>query len=41
MADAPRDDNNLPTALWVSSVDWTTTIPIQVNPATWALLAET
>lgn len=41
MADAPRDDNNVPVALWVSSVDGETTVPIQVNPATWALQAET
>lgn len=40
MADGIRDDNNIPVALWVSSVDWETPIPIQVNPANWALQAE-
>jgi len=37
---AERDDNHVPTALWVSSVDWVTPIPIEVNPATWALQTE-
>ena len=40
MADAPRDDNNVPTLLWVSSVDGVTTIPIEVDPVSWALQAE-
>jgi len=40
MTNAERDDNNVPTMLWVSSVDWVTPIPIQINPATWELQAE-
>ena len=40
MADAPRDDNNIPSALWVSSVDWITTVPLKVNPVTWRVLVD-
>lgn len=41
MGNAIRDDNHIPVAVAVSSVDGETTIPIQINPATWAILAET
>ena len=40
MSEAIRDDNNVPVLVWVSSVDGVTTVPIEVNPATGALLAE-
>jgi len=40
MANAPRDQNHLPTALWVSSVDNITPIPLKVNPVTWRLLID-
>jgi len=38
MANAPRDENHLPTTLWVSSVDWVTPVPLSVNPVTWRVL---
>jgi len=40
MADAKRDDNNIPSALWVSSVDGSTTVPLKVNPVTWRVLVD-
>jgi len=40
MANAIRDDNHVTVLVWVSSVDWVTTIPIEVNPATWAIQGE-
>ena len=38
--EAQRDENNVTTALWVSSVDWVTPVPIQVNPTNGAILVE-
>lgn len=40
MTNAKIDDNNVPTLLWVSSVDWVTPVPIEVNPTTGALQLE-
>lgn len=40
MANAERDENNVPVALGINSVDWVTTIPIEINPANWALQVE-
>ena len=40
MANAKRDDNNVTTLLWVSSVDWITPVPIKVNPVTNRVLIE-
>ena len=40
MTNAERDENNVPVAMGVSSVDWETPIPIEVNPTTWAIMAE-
>ena len=40
MTNAVRDDNNVVVLLWVSSVDWETPVPIQVDPTTWAILCE-
>ena len=40
MTNAKRDENNVVVLLWVSSVDWVTPVPIEVDPATWAILAE-
>lgn len=40
MTDAPRDENNVPVLVGVSSVDQTTPVPIEVNPSTWALQLE-
>jgi len=40
MADASRDQNHVPTALGVSSVDSTTPTPFQVNPVTGRLLTD-
>lgn len=39
MTNAIRDDNNVTVLMGISSVDWTP-IPIKVNPATGAILAE-
>lgn len=33
MANAERDENNIPVAMWVSSVDWTTPVPLEVTDA--------
>ena len=41
MAEAWRDDNNVTVLLWVSSVDNETPLEVQVDPSTWAILAET
>lgn len=38
--EAERDDNNVPSILGVSSVDWVTPIPLKVNPVTWRVLME-
>ena len=40
MANAERDDNHVTVMMGVSSVDWTTPIPVEVNPANWAVMAE-
>jgi hypothetical protein len=40
MANAKRDDNRNVTLMGVSSVDGVTPLKIQVNPVTWAVLAE-
>lgn len=40
MADAKRDENRIPTALGVSSVDGVTTLPFQINPTTGRLLTD-
>jgi len=40
MTNAVRDENNVVVLLWVSSVDWETPTPIQVD-SNWAILCET
>lgn len=40
MTNAERDNNNVPSILWVSSVDGITPVPLKVNPATWKVLVE-
>lgn len=40
MTNASRDENHVTTLMWVSSVDGTTPVPIEVDPATWALQLE-
>ena len=40
MTNAIRDDNNVTVLMWVSSVDWETLVPIEVDPVTWAIQAE-
>ena len=38
--DAIRDENRVTVLMWVSSIDWITPIPIEVNPSTWAIQIE-
>ena len=40
MTNASRDDNNVTTLMWVSSVDGVTPIPVEVDPTTWAIQLE-
>jgi len=40
MWNAERDENNVPTILWVSKDDSSVVVPIKVNPVTWRLLTE-
>lgn len=40
MADAKRDQNYVPSALGVSSVDGVTTLPFQIDPITGRLLTD-
>ena len=36
-----RDNNYIPVAKWVDMTDKTKTLPLLVNPSTWAVLCET
>ena len=40
MTNTERDNNNVPSILWVSTVDNITTVPVQVNPANWKMKVE-
>lgn len=40
MAEAPRDQNHVPSALGVSSVDDVTTLPFRIDPVTGRLLTD-
>lgn len=40
MSNSVKDENNVSSLLWISSVDWITLIPIRVNPITWRVLVE-
>lgn len=40
MTQAIRDDNNVTVLMGVSSVDWVTPVPIEVNATTGAIQAE-
>lgn len=40
MTQAIRDENHVTVLMAVSSVDGETLLPIEINPATWAILAE-
>ena len=38
--EAIRDENHVTVLMWVSSVDWETPVPIEINASTGALLTE-
>ena len=40
MTNAERDDNNVTVLMAVSSVDWETPVPVEVNPSTGAIQVE-
>lgn len=40
MANAKRDENHIPVAMWVSSVDGETPVSIEIHPTNWTLMCE-
>lgn len=40
MSEWIRDDNNVVVMMGVSSVDWVTPLPVQIDPSTGEILAE-